>query len=130
MVLSVAETNAGHGTLLLDSHLRPDDALSGSHMNSHTNQEMPIRKGPFGTKKKVRIAMLGAGFSGLNLFKSAEQKLENVEIVCYEKNRGVGGIWLENRYPRYACDIPSVAYQFPWRPVCALPVILGYDKIY
>jgi len=24
--------------------------------------------------------------------------------------------WLENRYAGCACDIPSVVYQFPWRP--------------
>ena len=48
--------------------------------------------------------------------KFAEERLQNVEIVCYEKNRDVGGTWLENRYPGCACDIPSVVYQFPWRP--------------
>jgi hypothetical protein len=104
--------------------------MSGSHiMNGHTNEDVSIRPEPFGTEKKMRIAMLGAGISGLNFFKFAEQKLENVEIVCYEKNRDVGGTWLENRYPGCACDIPSVVYQFPWRPVRALSVFtFGYGE--
>lgn len=121
MVPSIAEVHGGHGTPPGDSHLRPSGAMSGSHiMNGHTNEDVSIHPEPFGTKKKMRIAMLGAGISGLNFFKFAEQKLENVEIVCYEKNRDVGGTWLENRYPGCACDIPSVVYQFPWRPVRAL----------
>ena len=41
--------------------------------------------------------------------------MEGLEMVCYEKNRDVGGTWLENRYPGCACDIPSVNYQFSWK---------------
>lgn len=58
--------------------------------------------------------MLGAGVSGINFFKRAEERLKNVEIICYEKNSDVGGTWFENRYPGCACDIPSVVYQFYW----------------
>jgi hypothetical protein len=118
MAPSIADLNGGHGTLSVDSHQRTDGAVNGFHtMNGHSNEDVAIREEPYGTKKKMRIAMLGAGVSGLNFFKFAEEKLENVEIVCYEKNRDVGGTWLENRYPGCACDIPSVVYQFPWRPV-------------
>ena len=35
-------------------------------------------------------------FAG-ELLKKAEEHLENVEICVYEKNRDVGGTWLENR---------------------------------
>jgi cation diffusion facilitator CzcD-associated flavoprotein CzcO len=128
MVPSIAKVNGDHGTLLVDTHLRHNGATSGSYMNGHTTGEVPIHEEPFGSKKKMRIAMLGAGISGLNFFKFAEQKLENVEIVCYEKNGDVGGTWLENRYPGCACDIPSVVYQFPWRPVRALSALLGYGE--
>lgn len=69
-----------------------------------------------GTKKKLRVIVLGSGMSGINFFKFAEDKASNLEIQCYEKNEDIGGTWLENRYPGCACDIPSVVYQFPWRP--------------
>ena len=42
---------------------------------------------------------MGAGASSLNFFKKAEEEMQNLEIVCYEKNKDVGGTWLENRYP-------------------------------
>jgi NAD(P)-binding Rossmann-like domain len=103
---------------LFDSHAKSNGAADGSHtMNGLNGGDVTIREENFGTKKKMRIAMLGAGISGVNFFKFAEEKLENVDIVCYEKNHDVGGTWLENRYPGCACDIPSVVYQFPWRPV-------------
>jgi cation diffusion facilitator CzcD-associated flavoprotein CzcO len=95
-------------------------------MNGHNGGDVTIREEYFGTKKRMRVAMLGAGISGINFFKFAEEKLENVDIVCYEKNHDVGGTWLENRYPGCACDIPSVVYQFPWRPVSGSAISCGY----
>lgn len=56
-----------------------------------------------------------AGASSLNFFKKAEEEMEELEMVCYEKNHDIGGTWLENRYPGCACDIPSVNYQFSWK---------------
>jgi cation diffusion facilitator CzcD-associated flavoprotein CzcO len=74
-----------------------------------------IKEQPLGTKRKVKIILMGAGASSLNFFKKAEEEMENVEIICYEKNKDIGGTWLENRYPGCACDIPSVNYQFSWK---------------
>jgi cation diffusion facilitator CzcD-associated flavoprotein CzcO len=68
-----------------------------------------------GTKRKIKVILMGAGASSLNFFKKAEEEMDNLEIVCYEKNYDVGGTWLENRYPGCACDIPSVNYQFSWK---------------
>ena len=31
-------------------------------------------------------------------------------------HRGVGGVWLENRYPGAACDVPSHLYSFSFAP--------------
>jgi hypothetical protein len=50
-----------------------------------------IREEPFLTRKKLRVGFIGAGVSGLQFFKYAEEKLENVDIVCWEKNRDIGG---------------------------------------
>ncbi|XPS97241.1 hypothetical protein M3J09_006477 [Ascochyta lentis] len=71
-----------------------------------------IEEQPMGTKKKVKVILMGAGCSSMNFFKQAEEEKEALEMVCYEKNHDIGGTWLENRYPGCACDIPSVNYQF------------------
>lgn len=46
---------------------------------------------PLGTKRNIRVIILGAGVSGIDFFRNAEEKLENVEIQCYEKNHDIGG---------------------------------------
>ncbi|KAK4948538.1 hypothetical protein LTR10_012542 [Elasticomyces elasticus] len=110
-------TTEGYGGYYL-----PDDSSKATEFDSQTpviinpsDDDVTIHEQLYGTRKKMRVVMLGAGVSGLNFFKSAEEKLKNVEIICYEKNDDVGGTWYENRYPGCACDIPSVVYQFPWR---------------
>ena len=67
-------------------------------LNNTTADDLPMLEQLCGTRKKVRIAMLGAGVSGINFFKRAEERLKNVEIICYEKNADVGGTWWENRF--------------------------------
>lgn len=74
-----------------------------------------IKEQPMGTKKRVKVILMGAGASTMNFLKKGEEEMENLEIVCYEKNNDIGGTWLENRYPGCACDIPSVNYQFSWK---------------
>ncbi|OQO06048.1 hypothetical protein B0A48_08636 [Cryoendolithus antarcticus] len=73
-----------------------------------------IREQPYGSRRKVRVVLMGAGASTLNFLKKCEEQMTDLEIVVYEKNGAPGGTWLENRYPGCACDIPSVNYQFSW----------------
>ncbi|KAK5136660.1 hypothetical protein LTR08_002313 [Meristemomyces frigidus] len=74
-----------------------------------------IREEPYGTKRPVRVVLMGAGASTLNFLKKAEEEMSNMKVRVYEKNADVGGTWFENRYPGCACDIPSVNYQFSWK---------------
>ncbi|EXJ90840.1 hypothetical protein A1O1_03945 [Capronia coronata CBS 617.96] len=110
----------GYGGMYLPADGSIDPEISGHEVRPEVNNSSPddveILEQLYGTRKKMRIAVLGAGMSGLNFFKFAEDRLKNVEIICYEKNADIGGTWYENRYPGCACDIPSVVYQFPWRP--------------
>jgi cation diffusion facilitator CzcD-associated flavoprotein CzcO len=43
---------------------------------------------------------MGAGYSGLMMAIVFSQKLQNsnAEFVIYERNKDLGGTWLENRY--------------------------------
>lgn len=63
---------------------------------------------PMGTKRKIKVILMGAGASSLNFFKKAEEEMDNLEIVCYEKNHDVGGTWLENRYPGKKVNVGKV----------------------
>lgn len=56
-----------------------------------------IRETPYGTKRPIRVVLMGAGASTANFLKKAEEQLQNVKITVYEKNHDVGGTWLENR---------------------------------
>jgi cation diffusion facilitator CzcD-associated flavoprotein CzcO len=75
-----------------------------------------IREEPLGTSKPIRIVLIGAGASGLNMIRTLRLNLSNYELAVYEKNDDVGGTWYENRYPGCRCDVPSHNYQFSWRP--------------
>ncbi len=58
--------------------------------------------------------VIGAGISGI----CAAIKLAEAGISCtlIERNRRSGGVWLENRYPGAACDVPSHLYSFSFAP--------------
>ncbi|EME38864.1 flavin-binding monooxygenase-like protein [Dothistroma septosporum NZE10] len=64
------------------------------------------------SNRKIRVLTIGAGISGILMAYQLQKHCENVEHVVYEKNEDVGGTWLENRYPRAGCDIPSHAYTY------------------
>ena len=57
-----------------------------------------ILEQPFGTLRPMRVIHIGAGAAGITFSKFAEESLQNVEVQIYEKNKDVGGTWLENRY--------------------------------
>ena len=50
-----------------------------------------------GSKRRMRVIHIGAGASGICFSKFADESLENVEWICYDRNPDIGGTWLENR---------------------------------
>src|SRR5271170_2907096 len=62
--------------------------------------QFPSRSEPKLLRNAEQAARGSAGrrHVGTHFFKFAEEKLKNVEIICYEKNHDAGGTWLENRY--------------------------------
>lgn len=91
----------GYGAMLPNDPHTDVNEQNGMSVPTYTNNpqpdDLPILEQLCGTRKKLRVAMLGAGVSGINFFKRAEERLKNVEIICYEKNSDVGGTWYENR---------------------------------
>jgi hypothetical protein len=78
-----------------------------------------IRDDFYGTRRKLRIGILGAGVCCINFLHYAEQQLRDVEFVVYEKNEDVGGV-VSTLHAHFdvtylKSDIGVVAYKYlPW----------------
>ncbi|KAK6073648.1 flavin-binding monooxygenase [Seiridium cupressi] len=75
-------------------------------------QRVPIDQRPVDYSRPIKVICIGAGISGILTGIRFPQHIKNLDLVIYEKNKGLGGTWYENNYPGIACDIPSPAYQF------------------
>lgn len=58
--------------------------------------------------------IIGAGISGLCA--AVEFRKAGIPYTILERNSRPGGVWLENRYPGAACDVPSHLYSFSFAP--------------
>lgn len=88
--------------------------VNGKHGKTFSTPVEDILERPLGASDHVRVIIVGAGASGLNMIRTMRKHLANFDLVVYEKNPEVGGTWYENRYPGCKCDIPSHNYQFSW----------------
>jgi hypothetical protein len=93
-------------------HVRPaevDQTLAAveQHINNLAKEastildaSYSITERPIGTRRPIRVACMGAGYSGLMMAILFSQKMQdkNAEFVIYERNEDLGGTWLENRY--------------------------------
>ncbi|WWC61864.1 uncharacterized protein I303_104449 [Kwoniella dejecticola CBS 10117] len=61
------------------------------------------------SEHRPRIAIIGAGPGGISLALSLKQKGVH-DFVVYERESGIGGVWYQNRYPGYRCDIDALYY--------------------
>ncbi|KAK9424059.1 putative Flavin-binding monooxygenase [Seiridium unicorne] len=75
-----------------------------------------LKDEPIENHRRLRVRVIGAGYSGIYLGIRIAQRLRNVDLRIYERNAGVGGTWWVNRYPGCACDIPSHSYQYSFEP--------------
>lgn len=67
------------------------------------------------TKRTPRIAIIGAGMSGIGM--AARLQRAGIESFhLYERHPEVGGTWHANTYPGLYCDVPSRNYQYTFAP--------------
>lgn len=79
-------------------------------MNTHVSAEQ-IRDAWSQSGRQPRIAILGAGFSGIaSIIKLREAGF--TDITCYEREATLGGTWRDNTYPGLSCDVPSHWYSY------------------
>jgi cation diffusion facilitator CzcD-associated flavoprotein CzcO len=62
-----------------------------------------------------RIAIIGAGFSGLGMAIKLKEAGEH-DFVVLERAGDIGGTWRDNTYPGCRCDVPSHLYSFSFAP--------------
>lgn len=73
---------------------------------------------------KLHVTIIGAGFSGIAM--AVQLGRLGIPYTVLERQTGVGGVWLTNRYPGARVDIPSFNYQFkfeknyPWKSLFPL----------
>ncbi|KAL2864081.1 flavin-containing monooxygenase [Aspergillus lucknowensis] len=89
-----------------------------THNSSTLDPFYQIVEQPIGTRRPIRVACMGAGYSGLMMAIVFSQRMQdkNAELVIYERNEDLGGTWLENRYPGCKCDIPAHNYAYSFAP--------------
>jgi len=56
-----------------------------------------LNDAPVENLRRLRVVVIGAGYSGIYCGIRIPERLRNVDLVIYEKNGGVGGTWYENR---------------------------------
>ena len=61
-----------------------------------------------------RAVIIGAGVSGLGM--AIKMKEAGIPFVIFEKNKTVGGTWLENSYPGCGVDTPNHFYSLSFEP--------------
>lgn len=68
---------------------------------SYDSAHSPFTLGNFSidSSRPMKIIIIGAGFSGICAGIRFLQRMENIDVVIYDKNAGIGGTWYTNRYP-------------------------------
>jgi hypothetical protein len=155
------ESNLASGRIPYPQDVRLEHSAAVDFLPQYLHNSFPdpsgrpdpkIRDDFYGTRRKLRIGVLGAGVCCINFLHFAKERLRDVEVVVYEKNEDVGGVvrfWvnecittvtdtytsgspaiilvvvavcLPERVFKDAdlnshfSDIPSIVYQFSWRP--------------
>ncbi|MGW5145215.1 flavin-containing monooxygenase [Rhodococcus koreensis] len=80
--------------------------LLGEELGIYDRSSVPAST--VGEQSPLRVAIIGAGLSGLCLAIRLEQA--RIPYVVIEKNDDVGGTWHENFYPGCGVDTPSNLY--------------------
>nr|OQO22108.1 hypothetical protein B0A51_12557 [Rachicladosporium sp. CCFEE 5018] len=107
-----ASTSSSSSGDTIDTNTSADDnEWSYPHPTDYKLTEAPIDQ-----IRKLRVAVIGAGLTGITAGVLLPAKVPGIDLHIFEKNSDVGGTWLENRYPGVRCDIPAHVYQSTFSP--------------
>lgn len=74
----------GNGVASLNPNITQRDSVTGLVNQWHSQP------------RNLRIIHIGAGATGLCTAYKMRNQLDNYELVCYEKNKSIGGTWFES----------------------------------
>ena len=83
---------------------------------------------PIATPPGFRVAIIGAGFSGLCL--AARLTEARVPFVILEKEADLGGVWWSNTYPGAGVDTASYLYSLSFAPYSWRKYFAGRDEVH
>jgi cation diffusion facilitator CzcD-associated flavoprotein CzcO len=66
-------------------------------------QPLVLKEEPIENLRRLKVRVIGAGYSGIYLGIRIPQRLRNIDLQIYDKNDGIGGTWWLNRYPGKSC---------------------------
>lgn len=63
------------------------------------NSDYRINEKPIRYRRPLRVVCMGAGYSGLmmGIVHNERMKQKNIDCTIYERNKDLGGTWLESR---------------------------------
>lgn len=64
--------------------------------------------------RSVSVAIIGAGLGGVGVAVNLVRRGIR-SFTVFEKSRGAGGTWWDNRYPGAECDVPSALYSYSFK---------------
>ena len=67
--------------------------VNGTTNGAKTEAQWQIHDSPVENQRKLKVVVIGAGYSGIYLGIRIPERLRNVDLVIYEKNAGMGGTW-------------------------------------
>jgi cation diffusion facilitator CzcD-associated flavoprotein CzcO len=70
---------------------------------------------PSSVIQRVKVAIIGSGFSGTGLAIQLKRSGEE-SFVVLERETAMGGTWRDNHYPGAACDVQSHLYSYSFKP--------------
>ncbi|KUJ09071.1 putative flavin-binding monooxygenase [Mollisia scopiformis] len=77
---------------------------------------LQIEEHPIDVAPKLKVIVVGAGIAGINAAILLPVKVPGIELVIYERESDIGGVWHQCTYPGVRCDVPSHVYQSTFSP--------------
>jgi cation diffusion facilitator CzcD-associated flavoprotein CzcO len=74
-------------------------------MSAVTNGNHPsvISNRSIDEPRSLKVIIIGSGVSGILCAIELKKRVQDLNLVIYDKNEQLGGTWYENRYPGCAC---------------------------
>ncbi|KAJ4213279.1 hypothetical protein NW759_011121 [Fusarium solani] len=116
---AVANGTVTNGADALGSHSTEDQKKQPSRLEtvaSYPVSDLTLEDRCIDDFRPLRVAVIGAGLSGILSGILLPLKVPNIQLTIFEKSKEVGGTWLDNIYPGVRCDIPSHVYQTTFSP--------------